>query len=215
MAAEQVWWRPEGRSPFALDPTKPAGPQILSAFWQFGIIFGGPLLGLFALNHYPFLVEDRTIYIGGLLSIAFWFLASFVIPHWSDFPPGMPATAKLLFRVSLGLCMTSLVLGVVGIANGYRTPLVRREVPVVAKHETRERDPSRRIHYVAVRAWTGSRTVVELSAPRDVYDRLDVPLTAIDTPQQVLDDMADAANVRLTIGQGRFGLEWLKEIALP
>jgi hypothetical protein len=71
MDAQQVWWRPEGRSPFALDPTKPAAPQILSALWQFGIIFGGPLLGLFAINHYPFLIENRTLYIGGLISIAF------------------------------------------------------------------------------------------------------------------------------------------------
>jgi hypothetical protein len=182
MDAQQVWWRPEGRSPFALDPTKPAAPQILSALWQFGIIFGGPLLGLFAINHYPFLIENRALYIGGLISIAFWFFASFVIPHWSDFPRGTPATAKLLFRLGLGLCMTGLILGVVGIANGYETPLVSRKVPVVAKHETREHDASRRIAYVAVRAWPGSPSVVELNAPREVYDQLDVPVTAIGTP---------------------------------
>ena len=204
MATEQVWWRPEGRSPFALDPTKPAGPQIFSVIWQSGIIFGGPLLGLVTISHYPFLIQDRTLYIGGLASIVFWFLASFVIPHWSDFPRGTPAIVKLQFRAGLGLCMTGLVLGFVGIANGYGTPLVSREVPVVAKRQTLERDASRRTYYLAIRAWPDSRTVVELGAPRAVYDRLEVPLAAFETPQRVLNAMADAGYVQLTVGEGRF-----------
>lgn len=74
---QEVWWRPGGRSPFALDPTKPRLPQIASAIGQTLIIFGGPIIGLVAINHYPFLIENRTIYIGGLVSIVFWFLASF------------------------------------------------------------------------------------------------------------------------------------------
>ncbi|HEV2624405.1 MAG TPA: hypothetical protein VGV62_04720 [Xanthobacteraceae bacterium] len=72
--SEQVWWRPGGRSPFALDPAKPRLPQIVSAIGQSLIIFGGPLIGLLAINHYPFLIMDRTIYIGGLASMCsgFW-----------------------------------------------------------------------------------------------------------------------------------------------
>jgi hypothetical protein len=76
----------------------------------------------------------------------------------------MPQSAKLAFRAGFGLCMTGL-LGIFGIANGYDTPLVSREVPVVAKHQTLERDPSRRTNYVAVGAWPNSREVVELGAP--------------------------------------------------
>ena len=85
---------------------------------------------------------------------------------------------------------------------------------VVAKHTTRHSDPARRTYYVAMRAWPPSRTVVELGAPRDVYDRLSVPLVAIDTPQADLDAMPDAGHVRLVLGEGRLGLEWLKSIEL-
>lgn len=213
--SEQVWWRPGGRSPFALDPAKPRLPQIVSAIGQSLIIFGGPLIGLLAINHYPFLIMDRTIYIGGLASIVFWFLASFAIYGDKDFPRGMPQFLRLQFRAGYGLCMTFLLLGVFGIANGYGVPTISRDVAVVAKHTTRHSDPARRTYYVAMRAWPPSRTVVELGAPRDVYDRLRVPRTAIDTPQDELDAMADSGSVRLLVGQGRLGLEWLKGIELP
>ncbi len=65
------WWRPEGRNPFGFDPTQPLGPQIFAAVWQLGVIFGGPLLGLVTINKYPFLVDDRNLYVVGLSSIAF------------------------------------------------------------------------------------------------------------------------------------------------
>jgi hypothetical protein len=212
---QEVWWRPGGRSPFALDPDKPRLPQIISIVWQSLIIFGGPLIGLFAINRYPFLIMDRTIYIGGATGIVFWFLASFAIYGDKDFPRGMPQFLKLQFRAGYGLCMTFLLLGLFGIANGYGMPTISRDVAVVAKHPTRHSDPARRTYYVAMRAWPSSRAVVELNTPRDVYDRLRVPLTAIDTPQEELDAMADGGSVRLIVGQGRLGLEWLKGIELP
>ncbi len=187
---------------------------MFAAVWQSAIIFGGPLLGLVTVNHYPFLIEDRTLYVAGLSSIAFWFCASFVVPQLNDFPRGMPQSAKLAFRAGFGLCMTGLLLGLLGIANGYATPLVSREVPVVAKHQTLQRDPSRRTNYVAVRAWPGSRDVVELGAPQDIYSRLDVPLTGIHTPQTVLEAMPDTGRVNLIIGKGRLGWDWLKGIEL-
>ena len=49
----EVWWRPGGRSPFALDPSQPFGPQIASAVGQGLIIFGGPAIGLVAIDHFP------------------------------------------------------------------------------------------------------------------------------------------------------------------
>jgi hypothetical protein len=210
--AQEVWWRPGGRSPFALDPTKPRLPQIVSATVQGLIIFGGPLVGLVAIKHYPILIEDRTIYIGGLASIVFWFLASFAIFRKSYFPRGMPQLLRLQFRAGFGLCMTGLIIGVFGIANGYDTPLSGRDVPVVAKRTTRHSDPAKRAYYVIMRAWPDSRDVVELDAPRSVYNMLQVPVTSAKTPQEELDDMPDAAHVRLVVGQGRFGLEWYKSI---
>ncbi len=92
---QEVWWRPGGRSPFALDPDKPRRPQIVSAIGQCLIIFGGPLIGLLAIKHYPFLIMDRTTYIGRAAGIAFWFLASFAIYGDKDFPHGIPQFMKL------------------------------------------------------------------------------------------------------------------------
>jgi hypothetical protein len=212
--AQQVWWRPGGRSPFALDPTKPRWPQIGSMICQGSILFGGPALGLIAIKYYPFLVQDRVIYIGGISSLIFWFIASFAIFGDKYFPPGMPSSLKLPFRAGFALAMTFLLLGVSGIANGYDTPLVSRDVAVVAKRATRHSDPARRTYYVAARAWPLSRAVVELSASRYVYDRLKVPVNPVDTPQQELDRMPDDGTVRLSVGQGRFGIEWLKKISL-
>lgn len=212
---QEVWWRPGGRSPFALDPTKPLWPQIASAVGQFLIIFGGPVLGLIAINYYPFLIRDQTIYIGGITSVILWFIASFVFFGDKSFPRGMPQRLKLAFRVGYGLCMSFLLLGLVGIANGYDTPLVSRDVPVVSKHTTRHSDPARRTYYIALRAWPLSRTIVELGAPRNVYDRLAVPITAIGTPQEELAAMPDTGSARLVVGEGRLGLEWLNQIKLP
>jgi hypothetical protein len=211
---QEVWWRPGGRSPFALDPTKPRWPQIGSMVGQFLIIFGGPAIGLVTIKYHPFLIEDRTIYIGGLANIVFWFLASFAMFGSESFPRGMPQFLKLQFRAGFGLCMTGLLLGLFGIANGYDTPLISRDAAVVAKHTTRHSDPARRTYYVAMRAWPPSRTVVELGAPREVYDRLSVPLVAIGTAPADLDAMPDVGHVRLVLGQGRLGLEWLKSIEL-
>jgi hypothetical protein len=213
--AERVWWRPGGRSPFSLDPAKPRLPQIATAIFQFSVVFGGPLIGLVTIKYFPFLIEDRTLYIGGLGSIGVCFLASFLCFGDSSFPRGIPTVAKLLFRAGWALSITFWLLGISGIANGYGTPLVTREAAVVAKHPTLERDPARRVYYVAVRPWPQSRDVVELGASRAVYARLDVPITAIDTPQATLDAMQDAAYVRLVLGEGRLGLEWLKQIDLP
>jgi len=209
---QEVWWRPGGRSPFALDPTKPRLPQIGSMVGQFLIIFGGPAIGLITIKYYPFLIEDRTIC--GVASILFWFLASFAMFGSESFPRGMPQSLRLQFRAGFGLCITGLLLGLFGIAHGYDMPLSSRDVAVVAKHTTRHSDPARRTYYVAMRAWPPSHTVVELGAPRDVYDRLSVPLVAIDTPQADLDAMPDAGHVRLVLGEGRLGLEWLKSIEL-
>jgi hypothetical protein len=212
---QQVWWRPEGRSPFALDPTKPRVPQIASIVGQSLIIFGGPAIGLVTIKYYPFLIQDRTLYIGGLASIVFWFLTSFVTFGSKAFPSGMPQVLRLQFRAGYGLCMTGMLLGLTGIANGYNTPLINRDVAVVSKHTTRHRDPGNRTYYVAMRAWPPSRRVVEIGAPREVYDRLHVPLTAIGTPGQELDAMPDSGYVRLIVGEGRLGLEWLKRVELP
>jgi hypothetical protein len=79
---QRVWWGSRVRRLFGLDPSKPRWPQIISPCRPVRHHLGGPLLGLVTINHCPFLIQDRTLYIGGLGSIIFWFLASFVVPHW-------------------------------------------------------------------------------------------------------------------------------------
>ena len=202
------------RHPFALDPNKPAAPQIAWAVAQVAYILTGPILGLVTINRYPPLVMDNTIYGVGLGGIAVAFLLSFPLIPDRKLPRGMPLAQKLAFRAGWGLCTTFWLLGVGGIANGYGTPVRDRDVPAVAKHETRERDPARRTHYVSIRAWPGERRIVDLDAPADVYAALEVPVTAIDTPQAELQAMPDAARVRLSVGEGRLGLPWLKGVGL-
>ncbi len=215
MAGRQAWWIPEVRNPFVFDPSRPARPQIIATLGHLFVILGGPLLALVTINHYPFLIADRSLYVGGLSSIVLSFFASFALIRRDDIPPATPVVRRLLFRAGWGLGMTGLLLGLGGIANGYDTPLIAREAPVVAKHPTRHRDPARRTYYVAMRPWPGSLAVVELGASRDVYDRLDVPVTEVGTPQPVLESMRDTGRVRLTLGEGRLGLEWLRQISLP
>ena len=216
MAEIQASWSrlPQG-NPLGLDPTKPRGPQLLSMAAQLGLIFGGPALGLVAMENFPVLVLDRTIYLGGLASIAFWFVASFALFGAKYFPAGTPPIARLLFRAAIGLCTTGLILGVAGITNGYGTPLAAREAAVVAKHPTLQSDPARRTYYAAIRAWPGSPDVVELPVPHAIYDALAVPRIAIHTPERALAAMPDAGHVRLVLGQGRLGLAWVKRIELP
>jgi hypothetical protein len=62
--------------------------------------------------------------------------------------------------------MTFLLVGLFGIVNGYDTPLISRDVAVVAK--------ANRNNYVNIRAWPPSPAVVKLMASREVYGRLAV-----------------------------------------
>jgi hypothetical protein len=192
----------------------PRGPQIASAFAQGTVIFGGPLIAIVGIEHYPVLILDHTLYTFGLSGIAFWFLASFAFFGKASFPRGMPGPLKIAFRAGWGLCMTGLVIGILLIANGYDTPLFDRDATVVAKHRTLQRDPSRRTYYLETRAWAPLPTVVELGARREVYDRLEVAVDALDTPEAVLQAMPDGGHVRLVLGEGRFGWDWLRRIEL-
>jgi len=203
-----------GQDPFALDPAKPAWRQRAVAAGQLGYLFGGPLLGLATIGDFPPLVSDQAIYITGLASVALLFAASFVVIRNAALPRGLPLGANLMFRAGWALCTTFLLLGVGGIVNGYGAPLATRDAPAVAKRETLQRDPARRTCYVAVRAWPGQRRTVDLSTSHAVCEGLDVPIEAIDTPEAVEAAMPDAAVVRLTVGEGRLGLPWLKSVDL-
>jgi hypothetical protein len=65
---QEVWWRPEpvrARSDqAALAANRVNGRSIPYNFRR-------PAVGLVTIKYYPFLIEDRTLYIGGLASIVF------------------------------------------------------------------------------------------------------------------------------------------------
>jgi hypothetical protein len=206
-------WRQ--RSPLALNEfsrAKPLAPQIAAAAFQVLIILGGPLIGLVTISSYPFLITDHSLIISALISLTFWFLASFGIFGNEAFPRSIPRGMRLAFRGAFGICQTFLLFGLIGIANGYDTPLIKRDVAVVAKHRSLARDPAKRKYYVAVRAWPPSRSIVEVGVSHELYDQLRVPVTRLHTPDEELEAMANSGIVRLILGQGRLGLEWLKAV---
>jgi hypothetical protein len=194
-----------------LPRSQPLTPRIASAAAQTAFVLGGPAIALVMINHYPFLIRDRTIYIGGLTGVTVFTLASVVMTM--SLPKGMPTHLRWMFRLSLGLAATGWLVGISGIVNGYRMPVMNRQVSVVGKRQTRQHDPSRRTYYLAVRAWPPSSTVVELESSVAVFERLDVPIVDVNAPESVLDAMPDRATVSLVVGQGRLGLEWLSGIS--
>ncbi|MDE2501315.1 MAG: hypothetical protein KGL56_14100, partial [Alphaproteobacteria bacterium] len=55
--------------------------------------------------------------------------------------------------------------------------------------------------------------VYEVVVRRDLYDRLDVPVVkALHIPWQQVGAMPDRGLLRLTVGQGRLGINWLNGV---
>ena len=202
----------ELRRGFGLDPTKPKAVRVVSIILQCVVLIGGPLLGMATINYYPFLIPVQTLCIGGIGSAFLSFLLSFMTFRRSSDLFAFPLVMRFAFRFGWSICLTFLVWGLIGVANGFGTPLESIRVPVVAKRETLQRDPARRTYYLALRPWRNSHNVAELPGPRATYDQLRVPVDEVGTPQKVLDEMPDTGQVDLIVGRGRFGLGWLKSI---
>jgi hypothetical protein len=169
---------------------------------------------LFMIRRYLPLVEDwmlATVALACLLSI---FLVSFLLVPGRNLPPKLPVPMRLMYRLGLGLCGTGWVIGLGGVANGYNTPIFVRDVPVVAKHESLERDRTRRSHSLLVRPWSGSRRVQDIDVSIPLYDALAVPVSRTRASYATLEAMPDSAQIRLVLGQGRLGLDWIKSVEL-
>jgi len=195
---------------FGIDPREPRAWQIAKVVGPFFLIGVGPALALLALRHYPFLVQDRTIYIGGLASLLACALATVGVVR---VPAGVPVWLRLQIRLGLGLLGTIWLLGTLAIVNGYAMRVTHRVVPVVGKRQSLERDPTRRSYYLAVRPWPAVPSVVELDAPASVWEQIDVPVVDRRSTQASLDSMSDRETVSLAVGRGRLGLEWLSGIS--
>src|SRR5579863_471846 len=201
--APQVRWNDKR---LVLDSSKPRGPQIARIAAQIFGILSGPVFGLMGMVGYPILIPDRVLAFGGLASIVFWFAASFIVIRGNYFPKDMPASARVMMRFGIAVCATGWTIGCIDIANGYATPIVTKDAPVAYKRASRDSDPERRSYYVGARLWSSPRDVVEITVPRALFNRLDVPNTDVQTSHPPIGSMPDAGHVRLLVGQGRFGI---------
>jgi hypothetical protein len=157
------------------------------------LFFGGPLLALFAINHYPPL-DLFLLWIMLGLFVVIW-LALFWIWKSSSFPSWVGPVGRAAARAGWALSFAACVLGVIVFLNGYSTPLETRSAQVVRKERSRERDPSRRQYRLYVLAWPGSDRVAQVDSSEAVYDRVRV-----------------GDRVLLTLGVGRLGLEWVRDV---
>jgi hypothetical protein len=192
-----------------LDPNKPRGPQIACIAAEMFAILGGPIFGLIGMVRYPILIPDRVLVTGALASIVIAFACSFLIIRGKFFPNGMPFSARVMTRLGLAVCATGWVVGLIDVGNGYATPVITRDAPVAYKRATHDSDPDRRRYYFGARLWSSPRDVVEITVPRDLFDRLGVPNTDLERPRPNISALPNSGSVELMVGQGRFGIEWL------
>ncbi len=199
---------------FHFDPTKPRWIQILKIAAQMGAFFGGLVLSLVSMLLYPMLLTDRgfgLVYLGGPL-LAFG--VTFLLVHRGWFPADMPQSARLQVRLGLGMCAAFACAGLFGIVNGYRTPLVIQDSPMVYRRTSTPSDPKHMGYYVGTRVWPSSRDVYEVTVPRSVYTSLvDVPVvTQRRVTRQQIEAMPGHGSLRLKVGRGRLGVNWLNGV---
>ena len=197
-----------------LDPSKPRGPQIAALAAQLFGLLGGPVFGLIGMLCYPILVPDRVLAIGGLAIIMLWFAAAaFLALHRQYFPTDMSIQTRIMLCFGVAVCATGWTIGCLDIGNGYAMPVISKEVPVAYKRASRDRDPHRRSYYVGARLWSSPRNIVEITVPRALFDRLDVPDTDLQTPRPDFSALPNHGHIRLLVGRGRFGIAWLHGVA--
>jgi hypothetical protein len=192
-----------------LDPNKPRGPQIACIVAQMFAILGGPIFGLIGMVRYPILIPDRVLVIGAPTAIVIAFACSFLIIRGKFFPNDMPPSARAMARLGLAFCATGWLIGLIDVSNGYATPVITRDAPVAYKRASRDNDPERRQYYFGARLWSSPGDVVEITVPRDLFNRLDVPNTDLERPRPNIGLLPNRGSIELMVGKGRFGIEWL------
>ncbi len=200
--------RPRGQSHFTLSDS------VKRRLSYFGMAAGAGL-GLLGRNNFSILGHDHAITIALLVGAVLSFFASFAVSDdFFQLSRGTPQWGRLIVRAGLSYFAALALVGLFELANGYGTPLLSRDVTIVGKHISVSTARGTRVyHYVTIRAWPPSRTVVELDVPRTVYNEIQAPTTN-SSSQDELDDMTDSGTVRLLVGQGRFGVEWYKGLKL-
>jgi hypothetical protein len=184
------WQGAKARFGYLFGPTPRDWRQ--SAAWLC-FIFGGPLLEIFAIDHYP-LLDIRALWVAAVLLVVLFPISFYVIKK-SVFPANTPKWARIVAHAAFTMCGVAWILGFVMVVNGYSTPLSTRSVQVVRKEESRQRDPSRRQYRLYVVVWPGSNVITQIDSSGAVYNAVRV---------------GDRVMVRL--GEGRLGLEWVHDV---
>jgi len=160
------------------------------------LLIGAPTLGLLAMTDYPPLQNlSLSMALAGYLPLL---LASFVIVRARSFPVGTPLPIRVVARAGWALSLFGGLLGIALIANGIHTHFTARSALCVAKRMSREPDEARRAYYLTLRAWPASDRTVEVRVHRSVYARAEV-----------------GGDVVLTLGEGRLGIEWVRDVSTP
>lgn len=210
IAAPPVRWNDRK---FHFDPTKPRWLQIVKLAAQIFALLGGAVVALASVLMYPPLLTGTGFAIVYLGPIALGFVASFFLVPKSWFTADMPAFVRLQARFGLGLLGAAWFIGAFGIVNGYATPVFVKDAPMVYKRTSTPSDPKQINYYVGTRVWPSSRNVYEVTVRRDLYSHLEVPVVkAWHIPWQQLDAMPNRGLLRLTVGQGRLGINWLHSV---
>jgi len=170
---------------------KPGGNRLRETLVLFAwlvFVFGGPLLALKAVNHYPFL--DERVFIASLLAVVVLFPFSFLVLKEDSLGTNLPRWAKVVARFGFTLLFAFLCFGVLGIANGYSSRTEIRVVQCVGKRISTSNPPE---YILRLLPWPGSYRISEVTASPDVF------ATA-----------RTGSSVQLEVGKGNLGLEWVK-----
>lgn len=210
MAISIVPQRQRDNRKFSFDTTKPRWVQVATFSAQVFGLLGGLVLELVSMLAYPMLLTGWGYAIVYLAPIAVGSVVMLFMTPRSWYPANMSAAVRLQFRLGIGLCVSAWFVGAFGIANGYATSLVTQDVPMVYRRTSTPSDPKQMSFYVGARVWPSSREVYEVTVPRTLYAMLDAPvITQWHVPAQQLNAMPNHGLLRLSVGKGRFGIDWL------
>ena len=216
MAITTVPRRQSNGRQFSFDTSKPRWVQVLTCSAQVGGLIGGLVFELVAMIKYPMLLAGVGFAITFLAPVLVGSVVMLFMTPRSWCPVTMSAPLRFQFRLGMGLCVSAWFVGAFGIANGYATSVVTRDAPMVYRRTSTPSDPKRMGFYVGARVWPSSRDVYEITVPYKLYAALDVPeTTQWHVPSQQLHAMPDHGLLRLSVGKGRFGIDWLNGVVGP
>lgn len=157
------------------------------------VFFVGSLL-LFLFLGPKYVLLDGRLYLGLLYAIPIFLLISLLVPPFREFNR-YPLLANIAGRLFFCIPAVALVATIALVVNcAPDQSKYARIVTCLGKRASLGKNPN---YYVRLRPWNNSAREVEVDVPRNVYAGL-----------------SDGTPLRLTTGQGRLGLEWIRRIEI-